>query len=490
MGVPTAGKPHAHAVPAPPPARATATPVVGPGVPRAPPAQVPPAVPYGGMQHVSHGPARHPHPDAPKWTPPVATGGVPPAGPTPTLPPTLPAEAHRAWQAPLAPTPQAELVEAWYAEAKQSQPAVLTRERAAATPRATPARHVALGEALPQPAAQVPPSKRTGAPPAPAVPGAPVTGGLAPAYGATPAPVECRGAPPMEGLPTAVQVAPVAQGATVAGPPDISELLAQALETYRREAAGGAQAEPAAMGTHSDVGELIAQALATSRQQGVVSTPDVATLAREAVEERVELRQPRDVDAGSTSAEQSVERMQEGAMDHGDVAPCGGRTEVEGVEEWMWEWREWRKVAPRELCPAGLLFRMDLATGTNHARLPDSLRARLDAAEGARGGDADEQPLAPFRPQPESPQAVVAEGKGERAQDVAVENVEEEEEYGPGESALVLMYEDDAEPDVYVGMDVDTAIAALLPMPTEVPPPPLGSCEQRHCSFHATEDVH
>ena len=41
----------------------------------------------------------------------------------------------------------------------------------------------------------------------------------------------------------------------------------------------------------------------------------------------------------------------------------------------------------------------------------------------ARGGDA--QPLAPFPPQPESPPAEVAEGKGKRAQDVVVENVEE-----------------------------------------------------------------
>ena len=52
------------------------------------------------------------------------------------------------------------------------------------------------------------------------------------------------------------------------------------------------------------------------------------------------------------------------------------------------------------------------------------------------------------------------------------------------------MYEDDAKPDVYVGMDVDPANAQLLPMPTAVPPPPLGSCEQRHCRFHAAEDVH
>ena len=163
--------------------------------------------------------------------------------------------------------------------------------------------------------------------------------------------------------------------------------------------------------------------------------------------------------------------MQQGAIDQGAVAPCGGRTEAEGVENWMWEWREWRKVPRGEPCLAGLLLCMDLAAGTNNARPPDSLRARLDAAEAARGGHVDELPLAPLPPQPESPQAVAAKGEGGRAQDVAVENVEEEEEYGPGESTLALMYEDDAEPDVYVGMDLDPANAPVLPMPTKVPPP-------------------
>ena len=59
-----------------------------------------------------------------------------------------------------------------------------------------------------------------------------MTSGLAPAYGAPPAPAECRDAPPMRGLPAAVQAAPGAQGTAAPGPPDISELLAQALETY------------------------------------------------------------------------------------------------------------------------------------------------------------------------------------------------------------------------------------------------------------------
>ena len=52
------------------------------------------------------------------------------------------------------------------------------------------------------------------------------------------------------------------------------------------------------------------------------------------------------------------------------------------------------------------------------------------------------------------------------------------------------MYEDDAGPDVYAGMDVDPAHAPLRPMPTAVPPPPLGSCEQRHCRYHAAEGAH
>ena len=68
----------------------------------------------------------------------------------------------------------------------------------------------------------------------------------------------------------------------------------------------------------------------------------------------------------------------------------------------------------------------------------------------------------PFPPLPESPPAEAAGGEGEREQKVAVEDVEEEEAYGPNESALALMYED-AEPDVYVGTDVDPANAPLCP---------------------------
>ena len=52
------------------------------------------------------------------------------------------------------------------------------------------------------------------------------------------------------------------------------------------------------------------------------------------------------------------------------------------------------------------------------------------------------------------------------------------------------MYEGDAGPDVYAGMDLDPANAPLLPMPTAVPPPPLGSCEQWHYRFHAAKGAH
>ena len=159
---------------------------------------------------------------------------------------------------------------------------------------------------------------------------------------------------------------------------------------------------------------MIAGALAASRQQGAVGSLDVATVAEEAVGEPVELGQPRDVDTGRTSAERSVERMQDGAVDQRAAAPCGGRTEGEEVEEWMWNWTEWRRVAPGEPCPAGMVFSKDLA----------------------------------------------------------------------------LMYEDDAEPDICIGMDVDAAETPLLPMPTAVPPPPLRSCEQWLCRFHAAGDVH
>ena len=99
--------------------------------------------------------------------------------------------------------------------------------------------------------------------------------------------------------------------------------------------------------------------------------------------------------------------MQERAADGGAVEPSGARAEVQGVEDGMWEWREWRQVAPGEPCPAGPVYSMDLNAGTSRARLPDNLRARLVAVEAARGGGSDEQPLSPFPPRPKTPPAVV-----------------------------------------------------------------------------------
>ena len=66
----------------------------------------------------------------------------------------------------------------------------------------------------------------------------------------------------------------------------------------------------------------------------------------------------------------------------------------------------------------------------------------------------------------------------------------EEGDYGPSDSAVVLLFKDDSGPDVHVGMDTDPANAPLLPMLTAVPPPPQGSCERGHCRFHAAEGVH
>ena len=146
-------------------------------------------------------------------------------------------------------------------------------------------------------------------------------------------------------------------------------------------------------------------------------------------------------------------------------------------------------MAPGEPCPAGLAYSMDLHAGTSWARLPDNLRARLDAAEAARCGGADERPLAPFPPRPDTPLAMVAAGEGAEGEQKA-KGEGDEEAHGPGESALALMYGDDAKTDVYAGMDVDPANAPLRPMPTAVPPPPLGSCERRQCRYHAAEGAH
>ena len=71
------------------------------------------------------------------------------------------------------------------------------------------------------------------------------------------------------------QAGEAAQEAAAAGPRDISELLAQALEAYRRTAAEGDGAAPEAPGRGADAGELIAQALAAvaPRAEGAKEKP-------------------------------------------------------------------------------------------------------------------------------------------------------------------------------------------------------------------------
>ena len=335
---------------------------------------------------------------------------------------------------------------------------------AAAPPLAVPQPGLTAAGSPPR-TVQVPdPAVPRGAPPVvptepePVVPG----GGLPPTRG-------MQGAAPM-GRPTAGERAGDAtQEAAVAGPRDMSELLVQALEAYRRTAAGSDGAAPEG----ADAGELIAQALAAvaPRTEGAKGKPSEA------------------VSSGGQNAGRGVPEAQTPAEGGGVVEPSGRRAKGEGVEDWMWEWREWRQVAPGEPCPAGLAYSMDLHAGTSWAWLPANLRARLDAAQAARGGGADERPLAPFPPRPDTPPAVVAAGEGAEGEQEA-EGEGDEEAYGPGESALALMYEDDAGPDVYAGMDEDPANTPLRPMPTAVPPPPPGSCERRHCRYHAAEGAH
>ena len=240
--------------------------------------------------------------------------------------------------------------------------------------------------AVPQPghtAAGSPP--RTVPVPDPAVPrGAPpvvptepeplvLGGGPPPTHGV-------QGAAPM-GRPTAgEQAGDAAQEVAAAGPRDISDLLAQALEAYRRAAAGGDGAAPEAPGRRADAGKLIAQALAA-----------LAPRAEGAKEKLSEV-----VASGGQDAGRGVPEAQAPAVGCRVVEPSWRRAKGDGVEDWMWEWREWRQVAPGEPSPAGLAYSMDLHAGTSWARLPDNLRARLDAADAARGRGADERPLAPF----------------------------------------------------------------------------------------------
>ena len=335
---------------------------------------------------------------------------------------------------------------------------------AAAPPLAVPQPGLTAAGSPPQ-TVQVPdPAVPRGAPPVVPTEPEPVVPG-----GGPPRTRGMQGAAPM-GRPTAGERAgDAAQEAAVAGPRDISELLVQALEAHRQTAAGSDGTAPEG----ADAGGSIAQALAAvaPRTEGAKEEPSEA------------------FSSGGQDAGRGMPEAQTPAEGGGVVEPSGRRAKGEGVEDWMWEWREWRRVAPGEPCPAGLAYSMDLHAGTGWARLPANLRAQLDAAEAARGGGADERPLAPFPPRPDTRLAVVAAGEEAEGEQEA-EGEGDEEAYGPGESALALMYDDDAGPDVYAGMDEDPANAPLQPMPTAVPPPPLGSCERWHFRYHAAEGAH
>ena len=179
---------------------------------------------------------------------------------------------------------------------------------AAAPPLAVPQPgHTAAGSPprtvpVPDPAVPrgAPPVVPTG--PEPVVPG----GGPSPTRG-------MRGAAPM-GRPTAGDAA---QEAAAAGPHDISELLAQALEAYRRTVAGGAGAAPEGPGRGADAGELIAQALAA-----------VAPRAEGAKEKPSEV-----VASGGHDAGRDVPEAQAPAEGGGVVEPSGRRATGEGVED-------------------------------------------------------------------------------------------------------------------------------------------------------------
>ena len=121
-------------------------------------------------------------------------------------------------------------------------PGAQTATSPLAVPQAGPTTTGPPPQAAPAPGPAVP----RGAPPM-----VPVPGGPPPTHGV-------HDAPPMGGRTAEVQAANAAQEATAAGPRDTSELLAQALDAYRREAAGGEGAAQAALGSEADVGELIA----------------------------------------------------------------------------------------------------------------------------------------------------------------------------------------------------------------------------------------
>ena len=116
-----------------------------------------------------------------------------------------------------------------------------------------------------------------------------------------------------------------------------------------------------------------------------------------------------------------------------------------------------------------------MAMGINRGRLLGNLRARLEAAETSSRAAEVEQPLAPFPPLPQLPQATADVWRDVETEDLgATEMAAEDGEYRPTDGAVALLFKDDAEADVYIGIDTDPANAPLLPMPTKVAPPPWG----------------
>ena len=97
--------------------------------------------------------------------------------------------------------------------------------------------------------------------------------------------------------------------------------------------------------------------------------------------------------------------------------------------------------------------------------------------EAARGGGADELPLAPFPPRPDTPPSVIAAGDEEEEEPEA-ENKGDEEAYGPGESVLALMYQDDAGPAA-MGIVTQWAIR-LLTSDFYGPSPPTPNTQAPH----------
>ena len=125
-----------------------------------------------------------------------------------------------------------------------------------------------------------------------------------------------QGAAPMGGPTAGERAGDAAQEAAAAGPRDIGELLAQALDAYRRAAAGSDGVAPEAPGREADVGELIAQALSA-----------VAPRADRAKEEPTER-------TGGQDAGRGVPEAQATAVGGGVVQPSGEeRAKGEGVED-------------------------------------------------------------------------------------------------------------------------------------------------------------